>query len=369
LVPEQFSTIQAAIDASATGDTVLIGPGTYRGDGNRGIEFRGRDLIVKSREGPDETVIDCERMDRGFYLHEWETRASRIEGLTIQHGYAGPGTDMQSGGGVFCGLSDPTIVDCRILECQAGADGGGLALIVFSGVVDGCVISGCVAERGGGIWFMMGEAEIENCVITGNGGAQGGGVCFGGPGPNRLAGCTVSANWAGEDGGGILAINPLFLERCIIWDNCSWTGVDEIWCWDADMACSDIDTTGVRPHAPVNYDAGCIYIDPRFCLPVGCGWTTEGDWSLDASSLCLAENSPCGQLIGALGQGCGGPTPTGACCFPDGSCRLLQQSQCEDEQGSYMGDVAACEPNPCHPTPVETTSWGRLKARFRHGGR
>jgi hypothetical protein len=318
LVPE----VQAAIDASTSGDVVLLSPGTYRGAGNRDIELRGRDLTVKSRMGLGETIIDCEWLGRGFYVHEWETRAARIEGLTILHGYAAPGWPGSSqGGGIFCGLSSPTIVDCRIVECQA-SDGGGLSLDPFDGVVDGCVISGCMAERGGGIWFGWGEAEIRNCVITGNGAGLGAGVCFGGPGSNRLIGCTVAANLCGANGGGIYAMNPLLLERCIVWGNCSMFGADEIRCGDADIRCSDIDQTGVQANGTITYDEDCVYTDPMFCLPAACGWHNEGDWSLDAASICLPQGNPCGELIGALGQGCG-------------------------------------------VTPAAVTTWGAIKAMFR----
>ncbi len=306
LVPEEYPTIQAAIDASVTGDIVLLSPGTYRGVGNRDIELGGRDLVVRSRTGPFDTVIDCEWAGRGFYLREWETRAARIEGLTIQHGHVVPGNPGGSrGGGIFCSLACPTIVDCRIIECQVEGDGGGLALIVFEGIVDGCVIAGNLAERGGGIWFEWGEPEIKNCVITGNGAPLGAGVCFGGPGSNRLIGCTVAANLGGEDGGGIYAMNPLLLEKCVVWGNCSFFGADQIRCGDAEVRCSDIDTTGVQANGTITYDEDCVCTDPMFCLASPCGWHTDGDWSLNAASICLPEHSPCGVLIGALGQGCG----------------------------------------------------------------
>ena len=365
LVPEEYLTIQSAIDSAAAGDTVLLSPGTYRGPGNRGIEFRGRDLVLKSRNGPEETIIDCERADRGFYLHELESRAARIEGLTIQHGYASSESDFGSGGGIFCGLSDPTIVGCRVLECQAAGDGGGVALFVSSAAVDGCEISACLANRGGGIWVSLGEAEIKDCVITGNGGGQGGGVCFGGSGSDRLLGCTVAANWVGTDGGGILALEPLLLERCVVWGNCSWMGADEIRCGHAAIRCCDIDTTGVVSRGTITYDENCLYSDPMFCLAAPCGWHTEGDWSLDATSACLPEHSPCGELIGALGQGCSGAPSTGACCVANDSCVVESQQACVQGSGVYMGDAVPCEVNTCVPTPTRVTSWGRIKAAYR----
>ena len=38
-VPGDFATIQEGIDASITGDTVIVASGIYRGDGNRDLEF------------------------------------------------------------------------------------------------------------------------------------------------------------------------------------------------------------------------------------------------------------------------------------------------------------------------------------------
>ena len=57
--PADFSTIQAAIDDSNDGDTVLVADGTYTGDGNRDIDFHGKAIIVKSENGPQNCIIDC----------------------------------------------------------------------------------------------------------------------------------------------------------------------------------------------------------------------------------------------------------------------------------------------------------------------
>ncbi|MEM7228385.1 MAG: M12 family metallo-peptidase [Planctomycetota bacterium] len=44
-------------------------------------------------------------------------------------------------------------------------------------------------------------------------------------------------------------------------------------------------------------------------------------------------------------------TPTGACCFADGSCNEQTQADCSNAGGTYQGDGSDCSPNPC-PQPA-----------------
>jgi hypothetical protein len=365
LVPGQYTTIQAAIDASADGDTVLLAPGVYTGVGNREIEMRGIDLVLTSREGPDATVIDCEYAGRGFYLHEGESPAARIERITIRHGWAqgdDPGVGM--GGGIYTGVSHVTIADCLIVDNSAYGRGGGLCLM-GSGRVERCQITGNIGSQGGGIAELVGTIAIEDCIITGNMAESGGGVVFAGTGSNTLTRCTIASNW-GWDGGGVRSGNRAYLTNCIIWGNCGQPGEEQL-SLDADGAefrCCAIDTTGVTVGV-ADYDAFCVFTDPLFCSADPCGQTTEGIWLLDAESPCLPEHSPCGELIGALGQGCGGAPPTGACCLASGACVVESQQVCVHGSGVYMGDAVPCELNTCGPTPTRVTSWGRIKAAYR----
>ncbi len=52
-VPGNFSTIQAAINAASSGDTILVGPGTY----TQSLEFGGKNITLESTAGPASTII------------------------------------------------------------------------------------------------------------------------------------------------------------------------------------------------------------------------------------------------------------------------------------------------------------------------
>ncbi len=364
-VPEMYPSIQSAIYAAEEGDSVLIAPGTYRGPENRNIELAGKDIVVTSSAGPEQTIIDCENAGRGFRVHQWESPAARIEKLTIVNGNA---FDLE-GGGILCDIASPTISDCRILSSSARF-GGGLALLVFWGIVDRCVIAGNYgSDGGGGIATMYTDGvAITNCVITGNMvGIAGGGVAFLDNGGSMLRGCTVAGNVAADAGGGVYTADGASITRSAIWGNCALRG-DELFVslTPTSLLCSDIDTSGVVvEYASVSYDAHCIFTDPLFCAPSDCGQTTAGDWMLSENSPCLSENSPCGIRIGALDAGCGVAYPPGACCLPGGTCVAVSEYVCSMQQGTYQGNGTSCQPDPCQPTAVERTSWGRIKAAYR----
>jgi hypothetical protein len=52
-VPADFPTIQAALDAAANGDTILVDPGTYA----EYVRFNGKDVSLQSVCGPEVTTI------------------------------------------------------------------------------------------------------------------------------------------------------------------------------------------------------------------------------------------------------------------------------------------------------------------------
>lgn len=63
--------------------------------------------------------------------------------------------------------------------------------------------------------------------------------------------------------------------------------------------------------------------------------------------------------LGSLGFGqsgylpCPEPlVPTGACCFDDGHCMVVSESDCAAEGGNYFGNDTDCSPNPCPQPPA-----------------
>ncbi len=173
---EPYATIQKGIDQASPGDNVIVADGTYTGFGNKELNFKGKDIIVESRNGKELTEIDCEGSGRGFYLHQKETSAAVIRGFTIKNG----SPDDGYGGGISCNDASPTIEDNLITENSANDDGGGISCTnSASPVIKANTITNNVATRdGGGIHLdSTSFVEIRNNIISENlGNRFGGGV-------------------------------------------------------------------------------------------------------------------------------------------------------------------------------------------------
>ena len=102
--PADFNTIQAAIDDANDGDTVLVATGTYAGEGNRDIDFKGKAITVKSQGGPETCIINCKGSEedphRGFNVYSQSEAKAVLDGFTVINGYVD-----EPGGGIFCGDS------------------------------------------------------------------------------------------------------------------------------------------------------------------------------------------------------------------------------------------------------------------------
>ena len=202
-VPSQCLTIQEAIDHSWDGGTVWVSDGTYTGPGNRDIDFKGKAIAVRSENGPQNCVIDCQGTDtephRGFYFHSAEDANSILDGFTITNGYL----PDDSGGGIACYGSSPTIEDC-IFSGNRAEWGGGIFNKAGNPTVTDCTLSGNTAEYwGGGMENLEASSPtLSNCTFNGNSADDGGGICNDDDSNPMLNDCKFIGNSAVEEGGG-----------------------------------------------------------------------------------------------------------------------------------------------------------------------
>ncbi|MEZ4648055.1 MAG: hypothetical protein R3E97_04570 [Candidatus Eisenbacteria bacterium] len=321
-----YPTIQSAIDAAVSGSIVELGNGLFTGVGNRGIQFRGKAITVRSASGiPDSCVVDAEGLDRGFYFRDGETPSSVLEGVSVRNGAV---TGGGRGGGIACVLSSsPTIRNVAIRGCTSEAEGGAF-------------------------YASSGSPFLEDCLLSGNAATEGAGVFVEGTASAYLVGCTVSGNSASVVGGGVRAGGAgAVLERSIVWGNCAPEGAEVYLAISgpaADFFCSSVDSAGVAGAGTASYDEHTLFADPLFCDFDSCGAapTIVGEYTLSSFSPCLATASPCSLLIGARGEGCG-PIATGGCCLPGGGCAVESETICTNAGGTYQGDDVPCDPSPC----------------------
>ncbi len=218
-VPQNYTTIQAAINAASSGDTVLVANGTYTGTGNTNLSWSGKHIILKSENGPTNCIIDCGAVSgrRGFNLNgTGQNYTDVIDGFTIKDGRAGTG-----GGGLYCSSVSPTIKNCIIIGCNGSTGSGGIWMQTASPLITGCTITGSNGYQGAAVYCGPGSSPtIENCTISGNTAASGS-VC---PGiycyqaSPTIRNCTLSANGGGNASGAVAGDgnSGVTIENCTI---------------------------------------------------------------------------------------------------------------------------------------------------------
>ena len=124
LVPYQYKTIQAAIDASLPFDRVLVAAGTYR----ERIAFRGIPLLVESEWGASVTVIDGGGQGPVVQFDPRDGQYVCLKGFTVTGGRVE--ADDARGGGIYCPGGSPLLLDNIVtgneVRGHRSSQGGGL---------------------------------------------------------------------------------------------------------------------------------------------------------------------------------------------------------------------------------------------------
>ncbi len=218
-------TVQAAIDSAVTGDIVEVGPGRYL----ENIDYLGKDIVVRSQEGSEVTILDGSSRDSSVVvmLHD-ETRKAVLEGFTITGGSGWKADAITTfGGGIILVGASATIRKNVIVGNQARI-GGGLSIqssehvALTSPLVEDNVFreNSCRLD-GGAIAIGSGKPIIQNNIFENNRAyADGAGIwILANNGDFTIRGNTFRGNVAGDHGGGIYAGKNYALTQVRIVEN------------------------------------------------------------------------------------------------------------------------------------------------------
>jgi hypothetical protein len=313
-----YTRIQQGIDAASDGDTVSVFASmspyaVFRGPGNRGLDFGGKNLMLWALMGPHLISIDCEGADRAILLSSGTDSTSHIIGFTFQNGYATDG-----GGAIRCDGESPRISDC-IFRDNSAPDGGAIMLTQGPTRFANCVFYGnSASNHGGSVYAADSDVTVSGCTFSDNEAVRGGGLAMVGSNLTMVT-CTL-ANNEGVFGSSVwFEGSTATIEQCVLAfgrsGQCIWGGTPETFhcCVFGNENGDDLPGT---PHDN-------LFLDPLICGLYG---ADGGNMSLCSNSPCLPSsvNNPWGLQIGSRVQGC-----------PD------------------------CD------SPVGASSWGTIKALFR----
>lgn len=264
--PTAKLTIQAAVNASAIGDTVLVTNGVYA---TGFTNFPGTDYLsgpsrvvinkaitVQSVNGPAVTTIQGVKGVSSPYTNAvrcvFLATNATLSGFTLTNGgtgyYNNPNYGLvgygNHGGGVACPNRSGIVSNCIIIKNSSAYHGGG----AFGGTLNNCTLSQneSYADDGGG----AADSALNNCLLVGNfvqDFAYGGGAVN-----STLNNCTVVGN-RGGNGGGISyhatdIIAHTFATNCIIFFNTLFDGVTPgVWPNYSDSTVSYSCTTPIYP--------------------------------------------------------------------------------------------------------------------------
>ncbi len=160
-VPEEFPALQDAIKAARNGDTVLVGPGTYRLFFDNLVIPEGK-FTLRSSAGPVKTKI-MGRGNRAVITIQQRSQVV-IDGFTIT---TESESDMPSvaGGGIHCGAGSAPVIKHNIIMGNRAMFGAGIFCDTQSTpVIEGNLFAKNSAKTSGGAIF----TDHARAIIRGN---------------------------------------------------------------------------------------------------------------------------------------------------------------------------------------------------------
>ncbi len=240
--PNVFATIGEAVTAAASGDTIVVAAGVYRGAGNRDIAPAGKSLSLQSEGGAERCIIDCEGQGSAFVLEAGRSGLV-LDGFTITGGQGPAGGAIRAssagmltllncvfvdnhatedGGAVYVAGSRAAFSNCTFRNNTAARDGGAIMTDLRSSLLmEDCTALGNEAGRdGGALYVTYAGCNIRRCAFSGNHAAMGGGAarCLGAV---RMSNSVFSGNSTHAEGGAVFAESWATVMHCTFARNAS----------------------------------------------------------------------------------------------------------------------------------------------------
>ncbi len=237
-VPSQYSSIQAAINASGDGDVIVVAPGTYV----ESIIFNGKAVTLRSSAGAALTTISAAGLTQKSVIRcvDGEGSDTVVEGFTITGGSGTQEADRRKGGGMFNKNSSPTVRHCvflantiRAYEFDIEGSGGGMYNESASPTVRGCTFSGnkllgCSGWLNGGAGMYNDNSSplVAECRFENNEGNNGGGMMNINGADPIVMNCHFEGNSVTYSGGGMNLTNgaAAAVTNCVFVENAAWHG-------------------------------------------------------------------------------------------------------------------------------------------------
>jgi len=402
------------VEQTSPGDTILAAPGTYF----EHIHLPSYPLVFIGSGGAELTILDGSIPIEGregsiLYTREWEACGLTVRGFTFRHGAGMLGESQTVKGGAIAFQSD--------VDCTSG--------VVISDCIfeENSTIRPALEGWGGALHLRWASSQIANCTFRSNLAYYGGHIDITG-GSTTLSDCTLlvpnvgpqlSGAFLWVDGGGVLKI-----ERCSMVSQAAAVSgqVSGLYLMASEMELNDnlFQDEGaavLRQSVLASAPTCCPFTVVKMNGNVLCGpelpaseyvliSLANGRIALNGNTLVntrmsisnisgeanevmnnLLYDSKVSVLSGPGGRvSCNDVWPSGddlhlGCCglvtennmnadpkfcgLASGDYRLSSESECAEENApAGCGQIGARGVG-CEQTPVERTSWGRLKALYR----